>query len=154
MGSSDFGKSLVAGVAAFTAVGGYLADWNRTHLYNPNWPPHAKFHDAQTILLGSLLGGTSLLLLRRGPGDARTRLRLAALLPGLYWLSQAGSILFPNTAFHDPEFEQKIPKIGGVRVNQAMVAGVMLGLLGLGCRQSRAEERRLARVRGTRGASA
>ena len=47
------GKLLISGVAAFTAVGAYLYDYNETHMFNPQWPPHAKFHDAQTISLGS-----------------------------------------------------------------------------------------------------
>ena len=50
------GRRILSSVAALTAAGGFLADWNRTHLFNPDWPPHARFHDAQTILLGSLLG--------------------------------------------------------------------------------------------------
>jgi hypothetical protein len=39
------GKVLSSLVAAETAVGPYLADWNETHIYNPAWPPHAKFHN-------------------------------------------------------------------------------------------------------------
>ena len=50
------GRRILSSAAALTAVGGFLADCNRTHLFNPDWPPHARFHDAQTILLGSLLG--------------------------------------------------------------------------------------------------
>ena len=36
------GRLLLTSVAVLTAVGGFLADWNRTHLLNPNWTPHAK----------------------------------------------------------------------------------------------------------------
>ena len=46
MHEDSVGRWLLSGVAAFTAVGGFLADWNRTHLFNPRWTPHAKFHDA------------------------------------------------------------------------------------------------------------
>src|SRR5262245_4227608 len=53
----DRGRWLLSGIAGLTAVSGYLADWNRTHLFNPRWPPHAKFHDAWSILLGTGLGG-------------------------------------------------------------------------------------------------
>jgi hypothetical protein len=62
MKGTSFGRVILTSVATLTSVGSFLADWNRTHLFNPNWPPHAKYHDAQTILLGSLLGASGLLL--------------------------------------------------------------------------------------------
>jgi hypothetical protein len=31
------GRVLLTAVAALTTVGGFLADWNRTHLFNPDW---------------------------------------------------------------------------------------------------------------------
>lgn len=48
-------KTLVTLVGTWSAFGSDVFDWNRTHIYSPRWPPHAKFHNAQTMLLGSLL---------------------------------------------------------------------------------------------------
>jgi hypothetical protein len=53
----------VATVAVLTSCLAYVFDWNETHVYNPHWPPHAKFHNAQTLLLGPLLGTVSLFFL-------------------------------------------------------------------------------------------
>ena len=66
MKRATVGRRILISVAALTPVGGFLADWNRTHLFNPNWPPHAKFHDVQSILLGSLSGASGLYFLRGG----------------------------------------------------------------------------------------
>jgi hypothetical protein len=39
----------------FTVIGVSLpvaaptADMNQTHIYDPQWPPHAKFHNGQTL---------------------------------------------------------------------------------------------------------
>ena len=46
-------RRILLSVTVLTAAGGFLADWNRTHLFNPGGHPHARFHDAQTILLGA-----------------------------------------------------------------------------------------------------
>ena len=62
------GRKILRVVAGGTVVGGFAADWNRTHLFNPGWPPHARFHDAQTIAVGAFLGmGALRALNRKGP---------------------------------------------------------------------------------------
>lgn len=78
------GRWILLSVAALTATGGFLAGWNRTYLFNPDWPPHARFHDAQTILLGSLLGVSGLYFLR---GSGERNPAMGALLPALFWTS-------------------------------------------------------------------
>ncbi len=126
------GRRLLQAVAALTAVGGFLADWNRTHLFNPGWPPHARFHDAQTILLGSFLGAGGLYFLRGSGGRRDRNLALGALLPSLFWVSQAGSFLFPGAEGLEAEFPEKVPKIKGVRLNERAASALMLTLLALG----------------------
>ena len=123
------GRRILSSVAALTAAGGFLADWNRTHLFNPDWPPHARFHDAQTILLGSLLGAGGLFFLRRDEGRD---LALGALLPSLFWMSQAGGFLFPGAEGLEAEFPEKVPKVAGVWLNERVASALMLALLALG----------------------
>ena len=43
------GKVLLSLVGLFTSTGCYFADWSDTHVFNPKWPPHAKFHNGQTM---------------------------------------------------------------------------------------------------------
>ena len=57
-------KWIIALIAVFN-FGGFVADalvpaTARQHLWNPLWPPHAKFHDGQTMLMGILGGSLSL----------------------------------------------------------------------------------------------
>lgn len=120
------GRWILGSVATITATAGYLVDWNSTHLHNPDWPPHAKFHDAWTILLGTALGGNSLYFLRKG------ELEIAALLPALFWATQAGSFAFPNTAGADAECPGLVPTVGGVRLNEGVASAVMLTLTAAG----------------------
>ena len=93
-------------VSIVLAVSAYAADWNATHIYNPKWPPHAKFHDAQTMLLATLLAGATLFFTWRRRGDSETNLIGATGAAASYWIALALSILFPGTAYLDPEFDR------------------------------------------------
>jgi hypothetical protein len=103
------GRWILSSIAVLTALSPYVADMNKTHMYNPNWSPHAKYHDAQTMLLGSLLGISSLYFLWRKRGSQQLQLQVATLLASLFWLSQAGSIFFPGADFFDPEYAHLFP---------------------------------------------
>jgi len=127
MKSTSTGKILITIVAIWATGGSYIFDWNHTHIYNPNWPPHAKFHNAQTMLLGTCIGLLSLWILWFSKADKIGKLRLSAILASLYWLTQAGSILFPGTALVDPEFSH-----AGQLPAQLIVDVVMLSMLTLG----------------------
>lgn len=104
MKSITTGKVLVTLVALVTLFGAYIADWNHTHIFNPRWPPHAKFHNAQTMLFGAVLGLLSLWFLWVQKGDKWAVFRLSIIFASLYWITQAMSVLFPGTALFDPEF--------------------------------------------------
>lgn len=120
------GRSVLRVAAALTAVGGFAADWNRTHLFNPAWPPHARFHDAQTISLSALLGTGGLFFLRRG-GDERD-LALGALLPALFWVSLGASFRFPGAEGLQAEFPELVPRVGDVWIDERFASGLMLAL--------------------------
>jgi hypothetical protein len=77
----------------------------RQHVRNPNWPPHAKFHDAQYIAMSPLISAIGLRILFQRDGDAHMRLRHAAALASVAWLGMWGALLLPGTAATDPEFE-------------------------------------------------
>jgi hypothetical protein len=114
------GKLFISLVAVFTSVSPYLADWNMTHIYNPAWPPHAKFHNAQTMVLGTLLGVLSMycLWLRAGIPENQ-KLNEATVLASLYWLAQLPATKFPGTALTDPGINSlKMPVILGIEFNQ------------------------------------
>ena len=118
----SIGKLLISLVALFTAVSPYLADWNETHIYNPLWLPHAKFHNAQTMVLGALLGLLSLycLWLRGAAVSERQKLNEGTILASLYWLAQLPAAFFPSVALSDPG-GVKMPVILGVELNQLIL---------------------------------
>jgi len=104
MKSISTGKILISIAALYAAFGSYIFDWNITHIFNPRWPPHARFHNAQDMLLGTSLGLLALSVLWFQQSEKINKLRLSTILASLYWLTQAGALLFPGTALTDPEF--------------------------------------------------
>lgn len=86
------------------AIGGFIADWNDSHIFNPRWPPHAKFHDGQTLAFGVLLALATIFFAWRQAGDRRTNILAAAITGGVLYWAQAGAYTVPNIAWTDPEF--------------------------------------------------
>lgn len=130
--SAPAGKVILGTTAAFTAIGGFLADWNKTHLFNPNWPPHAKFHDAMSISLSSFLGVASLYFLLRKTQDEKQDLQLSVMLPAFFWISMGTSYAFPGAKGLEAEFPNQVPRIGNFWVSENVAAATMLTLLGIG----------------------
>src|SRR5438552_6535354 len=82
----NIGKILISLAAIIIAVAPFLADWNDSHLFSPQWSPHARFHGAAPLRLSTILSSISLwLLLRRSP-DQYAALTIAAAIPVAYWV--------------------------------------------------------------------
>jgi hypothetical protein len=123
---------IIVFVAAVTAAGGLCADWfvpfgARQHLKNPAWPPHAKFHNAQGILMGFGQGVLAIGLLFIARLSLGT-IVLAALIASLYWDTIMVAPIFPGTAWVDPEFAGATPRPLGLPPQQ-LIGCVLLGLL-------------------------
>src|SRR4051794_24694261 len=124
-------RALVGLVSTTTAVGALAADFlvpasARQHMRNPRWPDHAKFHDAQYIVMSGLLGGLGLRLVTSRQGDPDRNLRAAAALVSVPWLGMYGAALFPGTALVDEEFvDPSRGKVLGVEGNLAIATSCL-----------------------------
>ena len=98
------GLLLLTAVNLFQVIGTYAADWSKTHIYNPNWPPHAKFHNAQTMAMAVVLAIASLYFTWRKGGDASTNVLGAAIFGAVYWVTQGLANFYPGVGWTDPEF--------------------------------------------------
>ncbi|MBC7940028.1 MAG: hypothetical protein H7Z19_09745 [Chitinophagaceae bacterium] len=100
-------KLVLCAVALFGGLGGLLADFSDTHLLNPMWPPHAKFHNAQTMSIGMLLALFTLLFAFWRAPESRARWAAMAVLATLYWGSIVCAQFFPGVGFFDPQFADR-----------------------------------------------
>ena len=118
----EIAKWLVAFVAVFN-FGGLVADaivpgTAKQHLWNPHWPPHAKFHNGQTMLMGIFGGLLSLAILFGGWPLTLPLFLLAAAVAASYFVSMALAPMFPGTGWTDPDFIVETPRPLGLAPQQ------------------------------------
>ena len=128
----EIARWIITFVAIVTAFGGLMADYfvpfgAKQHLKNPLWKPHAKFHNAQGILMGLLQGVLAVAVLFVLPVNLGTIL-LAAIIASLYWVALMAAPVFPETAWVDPEFEAEVGKPLGLHPQQ-LIGYILLVLL-------------------------
>lgn len=109
-------------VALATSISPYIADWSDTHVFNPLWKPHAKFHNGQTMSMGLCLGLLVAYYTWRSPPKTRgfdsqrdhafkmDSLWTAAVIGSLYWVTAFSGILYPGALATDPEFGEGFPQ--------------------------------------------
>jgi len=111
-------RLLLSGAAIGTIAGTARADLNRSHVFNPGWPPHARFHSMAGW--GSLASSQLLalwLLWRPGQhaGEGEVATKIAALLPAIAWAPFFLALATPGTAVEDEPGH--LARIAGVPAN-------------------------------------
>jgi hypothetical protein len=105
-----FGRILISASAVGTIIGVFAADFNKTHIFNDKWMPHAKFHTGQTMSMGVALGLATLYNLWRRR-DSRIALDSAMVTASIYHVSQLTAGLYPGTATVDPPGKDNWPQL-------------------------------------------
>ncbi|KFY43981.1 hypothetical protein V495_03680 [Pseudogymnoascus sp. VKM F-4514 (FW-929)] len=130
------GRILLTVSAVGQILGPFIADFNHTHVLNPLWPGHARFHNGQTMSMGLGLGLCTIYYTYRArlgakPSGAqetsdsaerkwnaalasrekeRDDLFTAALFGSLYWITGFSAILYPGSLGVDIEFGEGFPQ--------------------------------------------
>ena len=125
-------RLVLSGAALGTIIGTGLADLNRTHIFNANWPPHARFHNATGW--GTVAGSQlfSLWLLWRPTqraGERDLAVAAAALLPVISWAPFFAALAVPGAAAEDDEDHP--PRVAGIPAN-LVPAALVPGLCAVG----------------------
>ncbi|KEF58577.1 uncharacterized protein A1O9_06503 [Exophiala aquamarina CBS 119918] len=103
------GRLLLTLVGAALPPGAFVADYNETHLFNPRWPPHAKFHNGQTMSMGVCLGLACLYYTWR---DSTIDSAVTATIFGsVYYVTGLAAWFYPETLAVDPEFGEGFPQL-------------------------------------------
>jgi hypothetical protein len=91
------------------SAGAFFMDYNETHVFNPTWPGHARFHNGQTMSMSMVLCLLTLYYAWRSPYLAtiqtkRDSLLTAALIGSVYTFTGLTAQLYPGTLCVDKMF--------------------------------------------------
>ncbi|MBR8837443.1 MAG: hypothetical protein DSM106950_26390 [Stigonema ocellatum SAG 48.90 = DSM 106950] len=118
------GRILLSTVVVVTTVVSIVVDWNGSHVFNPAWVPHARFHDV--MLLVTLIGimGVSLWLLWRESAEPDVNVRAVALLQIFFWGSFYVAVFIPG-ASPAAFINESPPQLAGIPLYPNMVIAVI-----------------------------
>ena len=121
---NNSGKLLISTAALMTPIAAILADWNKSHIFSPQWSPHSRFHGVVSLGMASILSPVALWLVWQRSADREPLVATAALIPIAYWGSFFPAALVPGTGVDDPE--HRVRRIGGLPVNLLAAGGATL----------------------------
>jgi hypothetical protein len=114
-GGRVLGRGLLTLANVITAAVPLAADWNDSHIFNENWPGHARFHGVTALAMSTTLSAANIWSLwSDGGGQARARF-FAAAVPVAYWAPFFVAPLVPGTAVDDPP--HPVQRVGGAPVS-------------------------------------
>ena|SRR5437764_11589233 len=119
-------------LAVWTTVNGVVADFNYTHLLNPAWSPHAKFHDWVSVVTAILCGLAALFYHWRGGEESLDHLEFSTVLQFLFWLALILGYTFPGVTGTTGEHPEFVPKVLGIRLNEAFLSITSMIFIALG----------------------
>lgn len=127
-------RILLSVVLVSTAVVSVAVDWNATHIFNPEWHPHAKFHDVVMLWLLSGISIVALWLLWRRSTEPDIGYTVATLVPVIFWLPFFFvTLVIPGTSL---QASQEVPPmVAGIPIypNVAVATlSIILALVGYG----------------------
>jgi len=129
MNRRKLGKSILSFVLVVGAVVATAVDWNTTHLFNPTWHPHARFHDALFLLLLDGMSLVVLWLLWRQSNEPGLGLKVAAMFSAAAWTPFFYiEALIPGTSLLAAN-DVPVLKVGGMTFPPNLIVAAVLFLL-------------------------
>jgi hypothetical protein len=109
------GRLLLTVADVATVLAPVSADWNGSHVFNEQWPSHARFHGAVGLGTPVALASFALWHLWRNSDQQGLARTVAAAVPISYWGSFFPALLIPGTGVDDPP--HPVGRVAGVPAN-------------------------------------
>lgn len=129
MSKEKLSRILLSVVIVNTAVVSVAVDWNASHIFNPTWVPHARFHDVVMLWLLSSLSVIALWLLWRRSAEPQVSTIIATLVPMLFWAPFFfTTLLVPGTSLSASP-DEPLPVIAGITIYPNVVIATINEIL-------------------------
>src|SRR5882724_5893436 len=129
MNRNKLGKFILSFVLVVGAIVSTAVDWNTTHLFNPAWHPHARFHDALFLLFLDAMSLVVLWLLWRRSKEPEVAIAVAALFSASVWTPFLYiEALIPGTSLLAAD-NVPVLKVAGMSLAPNLIIAIVMLLL-------------------------
>ena len=130
MSRKKLAKILLSVLVVVSTLVSVVVDWNSSHVFNPDWHPHGRFHDV--MLLTLLVGLVPLLLwlLWRSSSEPEVAITVTTSILVLFWGSFYVNLLVPGTT-PAANLAESPPSLLGLPLYPNMVVAAIIIILSL-----------------------
>ena len=130
MSRKKLAKILLSVLVVISTLVSVVVDWNSSHVFNPDWHPHGRFHDV--MLLTLLVGLVPLLLwlLWRSSPEPEVAITVTTAILVIFWGSFYVNLLIPGTT-PAANLEETPPSLLGLPLYPNMVIAAIIIVLAL-----------------------
>src|SRR3977135_27273 len=135
MSRTKVGRAILTFAVAAFPIGGVLADWNKTHLFNPAWHPHARYHSLSMLLIVICVSAIAIWLLWRRSLEPELGIKVAALISLTLWTPFLYAVhLVPGSSLWvgDPATPIPYAQVAGITLYPQVVLAVVFLVLTAG----------------------
>ena len=134
MGAELLGRLMLSVVIAGTVAAVIGFAWNASHVFNPDWHPHARFHAAQFTFFVTFMSPVGLRLLWRRSPEPRVALLAVAATAVCFWGAEFFAFFVPDTSPSPDLSDSNTFRLLGFEVyGNLFFSGVMIALSVLAC---------------------
>ncbi len=130
MSKQKLAKILLSILMVVSTLVSIVVDWNSSHVFNPDWHPHGRFHDVMLLTLLVGLVPISLWLLWRKSPEPEVGIKVTTAILVTFWGSFYLNLLIPGTS-PQANLEELPPILFNIPLYSNMVIAAIIIILSL-----------------------